>query len=217
MQVQRPPRPAGVTILAVLAILIGILGLLAGIAIIGLSALISTSTLLGVAGGILSGLGMIIGGIVVVFSLIWLAVGFGFLNGKSWAWTLGMIFSVLSILGAIAFTAIGSYTSIVGVVIWGMMIYYLTRTRVKSFFGKGPPLAPGVYTSTPAFSPPSRSTFAPSVIGASIGAPSSYGTANSPATDSTPRAVSAPNRFCTNCGATITSGSTKCGSCGQAS
>lgn len=217
MQMQKPPRPTGVTILALLAILIGIFGLLAGIAIIGLSALISTSTLIGAAGGILSGLGMITGGIVVVFSLIWLAVGFGFLNGKSWAWTLGMIFSVLSILGAIAFTAIGGYTSIVGVIIWGMMIYYLTRTRVKSFFGKGPPLAPVVYTSTPAFSPPSRSTFTPSVIGASIGAPSSFGKANSPATDSTPKAMSTLNRFCTNCGATITPGSTKCGSCGQAS
>src|SRR5713101_1346167 len=212
MQLQKPPRPLGVTILAVLAILVGIFGLLAGVAIIGLSALISTSTLLAVGGGILSGLGLIIGGIVVVFSLVWLAVGFGFLNGKGWAWSLGMVFSVLSILGAIAFTALGSYGSIVGVILWGMMIYYLTRTRVKSFFGKGPGIIPSAYSATPGFPGSSPPTF--NSMGATpTGITTSFGSANAQtARTLTP---STGTRFCTNCGAPISPGIAKCVSCGQ--
>lgn len=215
MQSQRPPRPTGVTILAILSILIGIFGLLGGIAIIGLSALISTTTLFGSASGFLTGLGLVIGGIIVVFSLIWLATGFGFLHGKSWAWTLGMIFSILSIIGAIGIAATSSYSAIVGVFIWALMIYYLTRTRVKSFFGKGPGLAPPVYTPTPTFSTPSPSTFVTQGMGASMGTTLPYRTTSSPATASTQSSMPMLNRFCTNCGATITPGSTKCGSCGR--
>src|SRR5712692_5377634 len=213
MQLQKPPRPLGVTILAIFGILIGIFGLLAGVAIIGLSALISTSTLLGVGGGILTGFGLIIGGVVVIFSLIWLAVGFGFLNGKGWAWSLGMVFSVLSILGAIAFTALGSYGSIVGVILWGMMIYYLTRTRVKSFFGKGPGILPPAYSAMPGFPGSSPPTFTSPMAATPTGITTSFGTANA----QTARTLTASTgtRFCTNCGAPVGLGMAKCVSCGQ--
>ncbi len=213
VQLQKPPRPTGITIVAILAILIGIFGLLAGIAIIGLSALVSTSTLLGTAGGVLSGLGLILGAIVAVFSLIWLAVGFGFLHGKGWAWTLGMIFSVLSIIGALGFMATGSYTSIVGVFVWGLMIYYLTRTGVKSFFGKGPGLGVPAYSTTPAFPAPSTPSFASPMTASPTGITASFGAANAP-TQSLNASSNAP-RFCTNCGATITPGAAKCESCGR--
>lgn len=213
MQLQKPLRPLGVTILAILDILVGIFGLLAGVAVIGLSVLIDTSALLGTGGGILTGLGLIIGGVIVVFSLIWLAVGFGFLNGKGWAWSLGMVFSVLSILGAIAFTALGSYGSIVGVVLWGVMIYYLTRTRVKSFFGKGPGILPSVYPTAPAFPASSPPTFTSPMAATPTGITTSFGSTNAPTSRST--TPSAASRFCINCGAAIPPGMAKCGSCGQ--
>jgi hypothetical protein len=131
---RRPSRPAGITILAILEILIGIIGLLASLAIIGLSALFLTIPALGV---LLGPLGLIIGGVVLFFSSIWLATGVGFLHGKSWSWTLGMIFSILSLLGAIGALTIGLFTGgVVGLFFWGLMLYYLTRTHVKAFFGK---------------------------------------------------------------------------------
>jgi len=212
VQLQKPPRPTGVTILAVLSILIGILGLLGGIAI-GFSALISTSTLFGTAGGIVTGFGFILGGIVVVFSLIWLGVGFGFLHGRGWAWTLGMIFSVLSIIGALAIAATGSASRVVGVFIWGLMIYYLTRTRVKSFFGKGPGVGPLADSTTPAFPAPSTPSFASPMMASPTGITTSLGAGNAP-TQSLNASSNTP-RFCTNCGATITPGAAKCASCGR--
>ena len=133
--IRRPSRPVGITILAILEILIGIVGLLAGLAIIGLSALFST---LPRGGSLLGTFGLIIGAVVLFFSIIWLATGAGFLHGRGWSWTLGLIFSVLSLLGAIGALTIGLITGGVGgLVFWGLMLYYLTRTHVKAFFGKG--------------------------------------------------------------------------------
>src|SRR3989442_10367046 len=138
---QRPSRPIGITMLAVLEILIGIVGLLASFMIIGFSALFST---LPTVGTLLGAVGLIIGGVVLFFSIIWLATGIGFLQGRGWSWTLGMIFSILSLLGAIGALTIGLITGGVGgLIFWSLMLYYLTRTHVKAFFGKsGLPLAP---------------------------------------------------------------------------
>jgi hypothetical protein len=132
---QRPSRPVGITILAVLEILIGIVGLLASLAIIGISALFST---LPTVGFLVGTVGLIIGGVFLFFSIIWLATGVGFLHGRGWSWTLGMIFSILSLLGAVGALTIGLVTGgIVGLIFWGLMLYYLTRNHVKVFFGKG--------------------------------------------------------------------------------
>src|SRR3989442_4536687 len=94
---QRPSRPIGITMLAVLEILIGIVGLLASLVIIGFSALFST---LPTVGSLLGAVGLIIGGIVLFFSIIWLATGVGFLSGRGWSWSSGMSFSLLSLLVA---------------------------------------------------------------------------------------------------------------------
>src|SRR2546426_12376116 len=104
---QGPSRPAGIMILAVLEILIGIVGLLASLVIIGFSALFST---LPTVGSLLGAVGLIIGGIVLFFSIIWLATGVGFLHGRGWSLPLGRVFSILSLLGAICALTIGLIT-----------------------------------------------------------------------------------------------------------
>src|SRR5438132_2802617 len=132
---QLPSRPVGITILAILEILIGIVGLLASLVIIGFSALFST---LPTVGFLLGAVGLIISGVLLFFSVVWLATGVGFLHGRGWSWTLGMIFSVLSLLGAIGALTIGLITGGVGgLIFWGLMLYYLTRTHAKAFFGIG--------------------------------------------------------------------------------
>src|SRR5437667_11334281 len=95
---QKPSRPVGITILAVLETLMGIVGLLAGLVIIGFSALFATLPTVGPPVG---AIGLVIGVVVLFFSIIWLATGVGFLHGTGWSWTLGMIFSILFLLGAI--------------------------------------------------------------------------------------------------------------------
>jgi hypothetical protein len=220
----RPSRPTGITVLAVFEILFGVVGLIASLAIIGLSALVAT---LPTIGGLLGTLGLIIGGVFLFFSIIWLATGVGFLHGRGWSWTLGMIFSILSILGAIGALSIGLYTGgIVGVFFWGFMIYYLTRNHVKAFFGKG--AYPATAYQMP-YSP--QSGFGPQMIGNSLpyGQPAnsapptlSFKPAPSTIQNSSTAAVGSnvgspgPKTLvnCPYCGSKLTMGSPKCLTCG---
>ncbi|MBO0887919.1 hypothetical protein J2P12_02335, partial [Candidatus Bathyarchaeota archaeon] len=225
---QRPGRPLGVTILAILQILIGIVGLLVSLAVIGLAALASTIPSFGT---LLGAIGLVIGGIALFFSIIWLATGFGFIHGRGWAWTLGMIFSVLSLLGAIGALALGLITGGVGgLVFWGLMLYYLTRNHVKRFFGKGVypgatsyPLAyspvpgigrPQMVTNIPSYTPlPSNSPAVSTTQ--TTGASTSPATSNaSPSASQSSGAVQKALASCPYCGSKLTMGSPKCLTCG---
>jgi hypothetical protein len=225
----RPSRPVGITILALFEILIGIVGFLGSLLIIGFSALFST---LPRVGALLGTIGLVVGGIVLFFSLIWLATGVGFLHGRGWSWTLGMIFSVLSLIGAIGALTIGLITGAVGgLIFWGLMLYYLTRTHVKVFFGKsGLPgnLAYGLsYTLGPQVAQPQIATDAsrgrPSTIGPPAAVPSiSQGPSTYVAGPSppTPPASSSSSSgkvpICPYCHNTLPMGTKKCLTCGAA-
>lgn len=110
-------RPIGVTVLAVLTILGGVLLLLLGIVVIAFSSL-----LVGVGVPIGFGLtGTILGGIVLVFGIIWIAVGSGLLNLRSWAWWLAIIVMILSIVGTIG--------APLAAILPGLILIYLILVR----------------------------------------------------------------------------------------
>jgi len=206
---QKPPRPIGITFLAIIEILIGVLGLLVSALIIGFSALLTT---LPAIGTLASTVGLVIGGVFLFFSLIWLATGVGFLHGKGWAWTLGMIFTILSILGAayVAFT--GVYQAGYALVFWIIMIIYLTRSHVKVFFGKGtiPTYMPTMNTQPTMRTAPtlqSQTQYAPAVQ------PSLQYTPATPIPAPTPAAPVASGK-CRSCGVPLAPGNTFCTNCG---
>jgi hypothetical protein len=217
-----------VTILAILQILIGIIGLLASLAIIGLSTLASTIPTIGVLVGTI---GLVIGGIALFFSIVWLATGFGFIHGRGWAWTLGITFSILSLLGAIGALALGLITGGVGgLVFWGLMLYYLTRNHVKRFFGKrvypgtasypvvnSPNLGigrPQMVTNIPSYTPlPPNSTAVSK--NQTTGASASLTTNNaSPSGSKSSGAGEKALVSCPYCGSRLAMGSPKCLTCG---
>jgi hypothetical protein len=205
---QKPSRPIGVTIIGIIEILIGALGFLVSVAIIGVSALFSTLPAVGTRIGTV---GVVIGGVVLFFSLIWLATGVGFLHGKGWAWTLGMIFTVLSILGAayVAFT--GLYQAGYALGFWVLMVFYLTRSRVKAFFGKGtiPTFMPAMNTQPTMRTAPtlqSQTQYAPTVQ------PTLQYTPATPIPASTPVAIASGK--CRSCGVPLAPGNSFCTNCG---
>jgi hypothetical protein len=207
--IQKPSRPIGITILGIIEILIGVLGFLVSIAIIGVSALFSTLPAVGTRIGTI---GVVIGGVFLFFSLIWLATGVGFLHGKGWAWTLGMIFTVLSILGAayVAFT--GLYQAGYALGFWVLMIIYLTRSRVKAFFGKGtaPTFMPAMNTQPTMRTAPtlqSQTQYAPTVQ------PTLQYTPSTPIPAPTPVGAVATGK-CRSCGVPLAPGNTFCTNCG---
>lgn len=209
---QKPARPIGVTIIALLSILTGVGLLILGIAIAAFASLFAGIGF-GV-GGLLAGIGYIIGGVAAFFGVIWLLTGWGLISGKGWARTLALIFSILSLLGGLLIAVSGSYSGIASVVIMGLMLYYLFTPPVKSFFSGTPGVSStGGSTSfnTSSMGRPSLPTsFSNPMGGSSFGSGS---TSNSSGSSSNLSST----RFCTNCGATLSSGSNRCPSCGKTS
>lgn len=125
-------RPTGVTVLAILAILSGIATILSGIGIGLLS--IATRVVTNSSGQVIStpnyGAGAAIGILFVLFALLAIVqfiVAYGFLVGASWSWWVGMIVAVLSVISILGLNVIGFALGII-------MLYYLTRPRVKAWF-----------------------------------------------------------------------------------
>jgi drug/metabolite transporter (DMT)-like permease len=135
-------RPTGVTVIAILIIIGGILLLLAGIAGVAVGSLFISEII---------GLGfVIIGAIILAVGIGYLVVSYGLLKGKRWAWTITVVLLFIGIAINVVSIIFGSFAinmdtssflttnsgSIVGIIISVIILYYLYRPHVKSYFGK---------------------------------------------------------------------------------
>jgi hypothetical protein len=126
-------RPTGVTILAVLQALGGLIWLLAGAGMMMVGALLPIAIELPTFFGAITGL---MGIVFLIFGLVALVLAYGLFTGRSWAWLWTLIFAVIGILLGLL-GAVGSLGSvIVPIIIYLIIIYYLTRPHVKAFFAK---------------------------------------------------------------------------------
>ena len=130
---QKPPRPTGVAILAILDIIGGIIALLVG----GLLAVGSSALTAFYGTFIFAGFLAVIGGIVAVVGILAVLVGWGLWSGKGWAWTLAFVLAILGIVGGLISVAFGGFTSVVGLLIDVLIVWYLLRPHVKAYFGRG--------------------------------------------------------------------------------
>ena len=115
-------RPIGITIIAILMIISGIFFIIGGIGFTALSVL----SLAFLAGGIGS----------IILGIASLVVAWGLLKGAGWAWIITLIITIISIIANIVSLAGGNTASIIGIIIEGIIIYYLYRPNVKSYFGR---------------------------------------------------------------------------------
>ena len=124
------PRPILITILAILEFLGGLLFLLAGIVIV--AGVVTTADVPELAElGSIGGIGMIIVGLIA------LIIAGGFWNGWSIMWYLGVIFNAISAI-FIVYTMVtggGIVAGIIPLIIELVILFYLFRPGVKSFFG----------------------------------------------------------------------------------
>ena len=136
-------RPIGVTIIAILIIIGGILLLLAGIGVIAVGSLFISQII---------GLGfVIIGAIILAVGIGYIVVSYGLLKGKRWSWTITMVLLFIGIaINVVSIIIFGYLTfdtdtssfltsnsgSIAGIIISVIILYYLYRPHVKSYFGK---------------------------------------------------------------------------------
>jgi hypothetical protein len=117
-------RPTGITILAVLAGIGGVLMAIAGIALFVLGA---------VAFG---GLGALLGIAFLAVAALYLAFCVGALQMKPWAWPLGVVGAVASIILSVLQLLGGDLSQIIGIAIAGAILYYLWQPGIKAAFGQ---------------------------------------------------------------------------------
>ena len=86
----------------------------------------------------LGGLGIAFGAVLVAIAVVSFVVAYGLLKGKGWAWTVSIILSIISIVwNAITLITAANFGGIISIIISGIIIYYLFRPHVKTYFGKG--------------------------------------------------------------------------------
>ena len=77
-----------------------------------------------------------IGGIITAVGVVSFIVAYGLLKGMGWAWTLTVVLPIISILlNAISLQE--NLGGIVCVIISGIILYYIYRSPVKLYFGRG--------------------------------------------------------------------------------
>lgn len=135
----KPARPTGVAVLAILDLIGGILALLVGVLLVGIG---GTGILSQFGYGFYSGFVSLFGGIIVIVGVLALVVGWGMWTGKRWAWVLAIVLYALGILSNLGSLAGGSVSSIVGLLIYALLLWYMFRPHVKAFFGRGMPAQP---------------------------------------------------------------------------
>ncbi len=146
-------RPTGITILAILGFLFGLL--MAGLAaIIFVSGAALGAMLAGAAAeggeaaadasmmGMVAGFSAVIGGVMLVFAILYFAVGYGLWKLKNWTRIitivlsgLGAAFGLLGLLGSLmAFEIISLVIQLVILAIYGWVLWYLFQSHVKEAF-----------------------------------------------------------------------------------
>lgn len=117
-------RPPGVTILGVLWLIAGLI-------------LISGGAYTAIFGGMAFGSwGWILGIAFALWGLLELAIGFGTLMGLPWVWTVSAVLAGLSLLQGIYGLIAQGWTSLLSIIIAGVILYYLFTPEVKAFFGR---------------------------------------------------------------------------------
>ena len=113
-------RPLGVTIIAILAVIGGIGSVLSGFAIIAIIPL----------------LGIIFGGLLIIIGLAYFVVAYGLWKGLNWAWNITLIVSVIGIIVGLGSIVVGNIGALFHLIVNVIVIYYLYRPNVKTYFGK---------------------------------------------------------------------------------
>jgi hypothetical protein len=147
MQPAPKSRPTGVTIIAILNIIGGIIMLIVGLVAVAAGAIIPSlppsalegSDLSGVPVGFIGGGAIAVGAFLIALGIVSFIVAYGLMKGLSWAWTVTIILSIISIVSNAISIASGNFGGIVSIIISGVILYYLYRPHVKAYFGKGAP------------------------------------------------------------------------------
>ncbi len=129
-------RPTGVTVLAIVEIVLGIFSFIGGF----LHIFLGIGGLVGFSGQdvFLGQIANALGSSLVLFGILFIALGIGSWTGKKWALTVGVVIAVLGLITGVISLALGTVGSVPGIALNLVVIYCLSRPTVKNFFQSRP-------------------------------------------------------------------------------
>jgi hypothetical protein len=132
--------PAGVKVISVLYYIGAVLSILFGLFFIIFGAGFTQAFAdLGMATAGLGAYFIIIAIIIIALGILGIFIGRGLWKGQGWARILAIIFAILGFLGAIGSIIMGSFASIINLIIQGWIGgYLLFSKKVKAAFAKTP-------------------------------------------------------------------------------
>ena len=78
----------------------------------------------------------IVSSAAIALGITWFGLAWGLFTGKGWAWLITVILAIISVVFSIV-AIMGAYiTSIPTLIISGIILYYMYRPQVKSYFGR---------------------------------------------------------------------------------
>ena len=86
--------------------------------------------------GAIVGVVMVTAGIAIALGIASFVISWGLLKGKGWAWIITVILAIISLVFSIIGLASGSIPNIISIIINGVILYYMYRPEVKSYFGR---------------------------------------------------------------------------------
>ncbi len=143
-------RPLGITLIALFLVIIGIVAFLAAAGMAVLASMSLEQFLEMIEGEpsdwFIDNYALVFGTIGLVFVLqgiVALLLAYGFWKGKPWAWAVGMLLALVSIIiaflqpWAIGFSDPAWVSQLIWALIWPwVIIIYLTRPKIKRYFGR---------------------------------------------------------------------------------
>lgn len=146
-------RPAALTTVTILSIINGIVLLVGGVASIlivptiisslvsnDLSNLTNTEDLSPQFETVLTNaiinVVYIFSSVAIALGLAWFGLAWGLFTGKGWSWLITVIFAIITVVVSIIGVLSGSITSIPTLIINGVILYYMYRPHIKSYFGR---------------------------------------------------------------------------------
>jgi hypothetical protein len=138
-------RPPGVTVVAILAIINGTILVVGGVVAMYFVPNIITSQMSDTLSNATDANGFtsaiitivyIVGSVTIALGLAWLGLAWGLFTGKGWAWLITVILAIISVVFSVIGIGTASVTSIPTLIINGVILYYMFRPNIKSYFGR---------------------------------------------------------------------------------
>ena len=130
-------RPIGISFVSVLVFVVALISLVVGISLfvvgtpLDLLWTVKSSLSLSIRGTLV---GNIFGIFLLLLGTLLMASGYGLLKGNKIAWWAVIVIFMVNAVGDLASVIMGNIDSISGVIIVGILVLYLTRHHVRSYF-----------------------------------------------------------------------------------